>query len=99
MARYRKRPIEISAEQWWPGANVDGVFIGEEYIIGCLIHTPMITTLEGNMKVSPGDYIITGIKGEKYPCKPEIFEACYDLVMTVENNPVLRESRVVFNEN
>lgn len=32
------------------------------------------------MEVNEGDYIITGIKGEKYPCKPEIFEASYDLV-------------------
>lgn len=30
------------------------------------------------MKVSPGDFIITGIKGEKYPCKPDIFEATYE---------------------
>ena len=34
----------------------------------------MIQTLEGNMKASPGDWIITGVHGEKYPCKPDIFE-------------------------
>jgi len=37
-----------------------------------------IKTLEGNMKVSPGDYIITGVAGEKYNCKPEIFKATYE---------------------
>lgn len=39
-----------------------------------------IPTLEGIMKASPGDYIIKGIKGEIYPCKPDIFEASYDPV-------------------
>ena len=37
-----------------------------------------IDTLEGGHIVCPGDYIITGIKGEHYPCKPDIFEATYD---------------------
>ena len=39
---------------------------------------PAIRTLEGNMKVSVGDWIIKGIKGEFYPCKPDIFEMTYD---------------------
>lgn len=39
-----------------------------------------IETLEGTMKANIGDYIITGIKGEKYPCKPDIFEMMYELV-------------------
>lgn len=41
-------------------------------------HIFMIATLEGHLKVSPGDWIITGVQGEKYPCKPDIFEATYD---------------------
>ena len=40
----------------------------------------IIRTLEGDMQVRPGDWIITGIKGEKYPCKPEIFELTYEKV-------------------
>lgn len=40
----------------------------------------MIQTLEGNMKADPGDWIITGIHGEKYPCKPDIFEKTYEPV-------------------
>lgn len=36
-----------------------------------------IDTLEGEMKAEPGDWIITGVKGEQYPCKPDIFEATY----------------------
>jgi hypothetical protein len=37
-----------------------------------------ITTLEGGHEVTPGDWIITGVKGEQYPCKPDIFEATYE---------------------
>lgn len=40
----------------------------------------LINTLEGQMKAIPGDWIIKGVKGEFYPCKPDIFEATYDLV-------------------
>lgn len=40
----------------------------------------VIETLEGNMRASPGDFIIRGIKGEYYPCKPDIFEATYEVV-------------------
>ena len=37
-----------------------------------------IATLEGTMRAEPGDWIITGVKGERYPCKPDIFEATYE---------------------
>jgi len=40
----------------------------------------IIHTLEGDMKANVGDYIITGVKGEKYPCKPDIFEQTYEPV-------------------
>ena len=39
-----------------------------------------IPTLEGNLLANKGDWIITGVKGEQYPCKPDIFEATYELV-------------------
>lgn len=39
-----------------------------------------IQTLEGTMHADPGDYIITGVKGEQYPCKPDIFEQTYEKV-------------------
>ena len=42
--------------------------------------TTEIRTLEGVMTASPGDWIITGVKGERYPCKPDIFEATYEAV-------------------
>ncbi len=78
MAKYRKKPIVIEAEQFrpqhrpWP----DGVFrSGSRY---------KIETLEGYLVVSHGDWIITGIKGEKYPCKPDIFEATYERVTEID---------------
>lgn len=40
----------------------------------------IIHTLEGDMKADNGDYIITGVQGEQYPCKPDIFEQTYELV-------------------
>jgi hypothetical protein len=48
---------------------------------GALMHNHgWIDTLEGGHRVCPGDWIITGVKGENYPCKPDIFEATYDPV-------------------
>lgn len=77
MAKFRKKPIVIEAVQWFPTEkNLDSPDIlytdGETYA--------RIETLEGEMTVSPGDWIITGIKGEKYPCKPDIFEQTYEAV-------------------
>lgn len=46
----------------------------------CPNYKPYIKTLEGKHFISPGDYIITGIKGERYPCKPDIFEQTYEPV-------------------
>ena len=43
-------------------------------------HKHVIETIEGNMDVQIGDWIITGVKGEKYPCKPDIFVATYEAV-------------------
>jgi len=71
--KYIKRPIVVEAEQWFLGKEIEGVIrVTDEY--------NYIETLEGKMIVSSGDWIITGIKGEKYPCKPDIFEATYELV-------------------
>lgn len=73
MNKFRKKPVVIEAEQWFPGSNIRGV----EYE-GGEDHRATIITLEGIMIVSPGDWIVTGIKGEKYAVKPEIFEATYE---------------------
>jgi len=75
--KYRKKPIVIDAEQWFPGKLIDGVKPENDLFISAIA---FVDTLEGRMKVSPGDWIITGINGEKYPCKPDIFLKTYDKV-------------------
>lgn len=82
--KYRKRPVVIEAEQWFPGKEIDGVIEVSEGGMGAdgsqWPAYGTIKTLEGYMTVSPGDYIITGVKGEKYPCKPDIFTATYEAI-------------------
>ena len=94
MAKFRKKPVVIDAIIW-DGKNFDEIshFTGdwhghklahedaEEAAIktGCLY----ITTLEGDMKAAKGDFIIKGVNGEFYPCKPDIFEKTYEAVDAV----------------
>lgn len=47
---------------------------------GPITASEVISTLEGDMRADIGDYIITGVKGEQYPCKPDIFAVTYELV-------------------
>jgi hypothetical protein len=91
MARFRKRPVEVDALQFEPsptgpgaplwalqdwldemGAAADGWFIAPDRI--------KIPTPEGVMTARPGDWIIRGIHGEFYPCKPDIFDQTYEPV-------------------
>jgi len=78
MSKFRKRPVVIEAVQYHTGDRVEGVCKKPCHSITASSGRPHIHTLEGNMSVSDGDWIITGIKGEIYPCKPDIFEATYD---------------------
>lgn len=77
--RFRKKPIEIEAVQW-TGDNLDEIarFIG--YTPSLWGDWIAIKTLECVIFAEPGDFIIRGIKGEYYPCKPDIFEATYEVV-------------------
>lgn len=82
--KYRKKPVVIEAIKW-TGSNLKEIFIlcGKgEFTQDVLDDTLDIKTLEGTMKAQIGDWIIKGIKGEFYPCKPDIFEATYDPVVT-----------------
>lgn len=78
MPKFRKKPVVIEAEQWFLGKQVDGVEPPAPNERGT--GYGYINTLEGRMIVSPGDWVITGVKGEKYPCKPDIFDATYEIV-------------------
>lgn len=76
--KFRKKPVVIEAEQWLGfknGPHDLGITPwGPENNLG------WIETLEGGHQVTPLDWIITGVKGEKYPCKPDIFELTYERV-------------------
>ena len=83
--KYRKKPVEIDAIQW-VSDNIEQVYemLGDNLIINTdkdkdeVKH--FINTLEGKMEMSWGDYIIKGVKGEFYPCKPDIFELTYEKI-------------------
>lgn len=91
MAKYRKKPVVIEAFQWTGGPDqtedpewiVEAMKRGDVYVDGGTPHQHvrlMIKTLEGVMSAIPGDWIIKGVKGEIYPCKPDIFKATYESV-------------------
>ncbi|HEV2294078.1 MAG TPA: hypothetical protein VGR35_09480 [Tepidisphaeraceae bacterium] len=85
--RFRKKPVVIEAEQF-DGTPSGAVAVFEKFDIpgakfvpdaASLEHgTLLIPTLEGDHTASAGDWIIKGIKGEFYPCKPDIFAGSYD---------------------
>lgn len=90
MMKFRKKPVVIEAFKWTGDANqaedpewiVEAIEAGSVRFSGsggsgvCM----MIDTLEGTLIASRGDWIIRGIKGELYPCKPDIFDATYEEV-------------------
>ncbi len=82
MALYRKKPVVIEAEQFTGGkVSADLVLKFCPEAIWHFNHdTLSIRTLEGTMSAVKGDWIIKGVKGEFYPCKPDIFEATYEPV-------------------
>jgi hypothetical protein len=77
--KFRKKAVVIEAKQWFKDGDHDCV---KKFFN----HNPekhgwgWIETLEGGHIVTPGDWIITGVKDEHYPCKPEIFEMTYERV-------------------
>ncbi|MBO0449349.1 hypothetical protein JZO76_07325 [Enterococcus sp. MJM12] len=93
--KYRKKPIEVEAIQLRMASarryRKCKEFVGESWIdydenpnfegpLKEKLSVPAIKTLEGIMNVNDGDYIIKGVQGELYPCKPDIFEATYEEV-------------------
>jgi hypothetical protein len=82
--KFTKKPVTIEAIQLqvgraatitdWMGRDANGDNLHATWDGRCF----HIKTLEGIMTASPGDWIIKGVKGEFYPCKPDIFEASYD---------------------
>ncbi|NCC96396.1 MAG: hypothetical protein EOM02_06095 [Synergistales bacterium] len=82
--RYRKKPVEVEAFRW-TGKDSDVlpewlVVAMQQRIVAKRYTYLYIDTLEGTHRADPGDYIIQGVKGELYPCKPDIFEMTYEEV-------------------
>lgn len=90
--KYRNKPVIIEAIKW-NGVNLQEIidFVGDSLIYktmdtawevgkGKLVVLISIKTLEGNHIVTEGDYIIKGVQGEFYPCKPDIFDQTYEAI-------------------
>lgn len=80
MGFYKKKPVVIEARQLTFNTTVQDEL--SKWCGGRKSHDGgiVISTLEGDMVANTGDYIIKGISGEYYPCKPDIFEKTYELV-------------------
>lgn len=87
--KYRKKPVVIEAVQFngmedyleicqWIDKTPNTLLT--EDIVEYRSPIMLVNTLEGTMAANPGDYIIKGVNGEFYPCKPDIFEKTYELV-------------------
>ena len=76
--KFRKKLIVVEAERWFPGKHVDGVIEPDPHSVTQF--AAFVDTPSGPVNVMPGDWIITGVNGEKYPCKPDIFEKTYEQV-------------------
>lgn len=77
--KYRKKPVVVEAVRFTTVESLKKAFPDIVICIGFLKRGGIyIQTLEGRMEVSEWDYIIKGIKGEYYPCKPDIFEESYE---------------------
>ena len=92
MTQFRKKPVVIEAMKY-PGhsVNVGPLLAFEDWLepiaknagrwpLRYVGQSLIIPTLEGDHEAKPGDWIIQGVKGEIYPCKPDIFAATYDAV-------------------
>ena len=72
MARYLKKSVVVEAVQWFKHGDHSAVLMGSA-------EKAYIDTPEGRLRVEAGDWVITGIAGENYPCKPDFFERLYTL--------------------
>lgn len=77
---YKTKPVTITAVEW--NGDIDVFAHLQEWSNGLIYRVTRnvlrIPTLEGVMEVSIGDYVIKGLRGEFYPCKPDVFELKYE---------------------
>lgn len=88
--KFRKKPVVVEAIQW-TDQNIEEIkkFLGQKAVSSARLvhdkisddqHNIYISTLEGEMTARVNDWIICGVQGEFYPCKPDIFELTYEKV-------------------
>lgn len=81
MPRFRKKPVEVEAIQFDGGEDSWREITDWANEVWFRVQGGLeIITLEGRMLAAPGDWVIRGVAGEFYPCKPDIFEATYEAV-------------------
>lgn len=85
MGRFRKKPVVIEAWQFLANSLMpkpewlhEAILAGKVYYQGGDAPYYTIETLEGKMRATLGDWVIRGVKGEIYPCKPDIFAVTYE---------------------
>ena len=76
--KYRKKPVVVEAVQWNDNNHKEVINFAENKIWFYALGNMWIATLEGDMVAKKGDYIIKGVQGEYYPCKPDIFAETYE---------------------
>jgi hypothetical protein len=76
MPKFRKKPVVIEAVQFFRLGDHPAVEVDPTSPTGFAIHT--LESTKSKHEVTPGDWIITGVQGEHYACKPDIFEATYE---------------------
>lgn len=98
MAKYRKKPVVIEAVQW-TGHNISEICKFTDRDVNHLLSCGelYIKTLEGVHHASVGDYIIKGVKGEFYPCKPDIFAQTYEPADSEDPEPLRPKGRWVLD--
>lgn len=84
MPKFRKKPVEVEAEQYIPPHQIPaGVSCYQDVLstkAGDVKYVASVITPNGMVHITPGEWIITGVSGERYPCQPDIFEKTYDPV-------------------
>lgn len=78
--KYRKKPVVVEAVRWNGNNHKEVIDFAENKIWFDELGNIWIATLEGDMVAQKGDYIIKGVQGEFYPCKPDIFAETYEEV-------------------
>lgn len=89
MPKFRKLPVVVDAFQYHHGDPLDG----DDIVRGEGPYEVFIRTLEGLMQVGDGDWVITGVAAERYPCKDAIFQATYEPVGVTRITPEQAQDR------